>query len=563
LAEPRTVISGRQRALGFSVTVIPLRFTSASSVQRIVADIVPQERVFLADPTRNLLIFAGTGTESADLVELVRLFDVDWMAGMSFALFPVKVAEVTRLVSELEQVFGQGVEGPLQGVVRFVPIERMNAVLAISTHQGYLDRAALWVNRLDRGEETASRGVYVYYVQNSRAADLAEVLNQIFAEPEVFGRADAELAPGLTPVELTTPAALLQGEGGEAGAIAQAGGGAQAASAEAPYGATGRAGAVGRGAGVGVLVGESGAIKVIADERNNALVILATPAEYRMVEATLRRLDVVPLQVMLEATIAEVSLQDDLRYGLQWFFSSGNFAAAFTDLAGGIVGPAPVGFSAVFANSDARVILDALTEVTDVNVISSPQLMVLDNQSATLNVGDQVPIVTQSGSTTTSVDIIQSIEYRDTGVVLQITPRVNAGGLVVLDIIQEVSDAIETVTSGIDSPTIQQRRIESTVAVQSGETVAIGGLIRDTRADTVSGIPLLSEIPLLGNLFKTTFETIRRTELLVLITPRVVGNVEEARAVTQELRNRLSVLAPLERRVFGETSPMSTGAALQ
>ena len=190
----------------------------------------------------------------------------------------------------------------------------------------------------------------------------------------------------------------------------------------------------------------------------------------------------------------------------------------------------------MFANSDAQVVLNALTEVTDVNVISSPQLMVLDNQSATLNVGDQVPIVTQSGSTTTSVDIIQSIEYRDTGVVLQITPRVNAGGLVVLDIIQEVSDAIETETSEIDSPTIQQRRIESTVAVQSGETVAIGGLIRDTRTDTVKGIPLLSEIPLLGNLFKTTVEIIRRTELLVMITPRVVSNVEEARAVTQELR---------------------------
>jgi general secretion pathway protein D len=365
-------------------------------------------------------------------------------------------------------------------------------------------------------------------------------------------------------VELTTPAALVQGEGGEAGAIAQAGGGAQAASGEVPYGTTGRAGAVGRGAGVGVLVEQSGAIKVIADERNNALVILATPAEYRMVEATLRRLDVVPLQVLLEATIAEVGLNDELRYGLQWFFSQGNFSAAFTELGAGDVASIFPGFSAVFANSDAQVVLNALTDVTDVNVISSPQLMVLDNQTATLNVGDQVPIVTQSAVSVTDPDapIVNSVEYRDTGVVLQITPRVNAGGLVVLDIIQEVSDAIETETSEINSPTIQQRRIETTVAVQSGETVAIGGLIRDIRVDTVTGIPLLSEIPVLGNLFKTTSETIRRTELLVLITPRVVSNVEEARAVTQELRNRLSVLAPLERRVFGETNPLSTNPAL-
>ena len=243
LAAPRTVISGRQRALGFTVMVIPLRFASASSVQTVVADMVPQERVFLADPARNLLIFAGTGAEAADLVELVGLFDVDWMAGMSFALLPVEVAEVTNLVSELEQVFGQEGGGPLEGVVRFVPIQRLNAVLAISTQQAYLDRAALWIDRLDRGEGTTSRRIYVYYVQNSRAADLADVLSQIFAPSEVADRAGAELAPGLTPVELTTPAAAVQAEGAEAGVPAQAGGGARAASAEMPYGVTGRAGA--------------------------------------------------------------------------------------------------------------------------------------------------------------------------------------------------------------------------------------------------------------------------------------------------------------------------------
>ena len=209
------------------------------------------------------------------------------------------------------------------------------------------------------------------------------------------------------------------------------------------------------------------------------------------------------------------------------------------------------GFSFVFAGSDARVVLNALTEITDVQVISSPQLMVLDNQSARLQVGDQVPIATQSSVTVNDPDapIVNSIQFRDTGVILEVTPRVNAGGLVVLDVLQEVSDVVETTTSDIDSPTIQQRFIESTVAVQSGDTVALGGLIRDRHEESVSGLPLLSEIPILGNLFKTTEVVERRTELLVLITPRVVRNRREALEVTDELRRRLSTLGPLEKEI--------------
>ncbi len=348
------------------------------------------------------------------------------------------------------------------------------------------------------------------------------------------------MAPGLEPVVLTSPAV----EGAEPGAepaVAQA--------AIQSYG--GPAQTRRPSAAVGTLVSESGDVRIIADERNNALVILATSTEYRMIEATLRRLDIVPLQVLIEATIAEVTLTDELRYGLNWFFQSGNFAATFSNLLSGGVASQFPGFSLLFDSNDARAVLNALTEVTDINVISSPQLMVLDNQTAFLNVGDQVPIAVQSSVSVTDPDapVVSSIEYRDTGVTLEITPRVNASGLVVLDIIQEVSDAVSTDTSNLESPTIQQRRIESTVAVQSGESVALGGLIRDRRIDNVTGIPLLSSIPILGNLFKTTSEDVFRTELLVLITPHVVRNFDEARAVTEELRARMTGLDALELRL--------------
>ena len=270
-----------------------------------------------------------------------------------------------------------------------------------------------------------------------------------------------------------------------------------------------------------------------------------------MIEAALIKLDVVPLQVLIEVTIAEVTLTDDLEYGLQWFFRSGNSqfdlsesltARSFGDFAG---------FSYLFSTSDARVTLNAIASVTDLKIISSPSLMVLDNQTAEIQVGDQVPVSTQSAVSVSDPDapIVNSIEYFDTGVILRVTPRVNAGGLVIMELEQEVSDVVETVTSGIDSPTINQRRIKTTVAVQSGETVALGGLIRDDRARSNSGIPLLRDIPVLGKLFSTTIEGAARTELIVLITPRVVRSQFEARQVTEELRRRIRAVAPLDEKV--------------
>ena len=292
-------------------------------------------------------------------------------------------------------------------------------------------------------------------------------------------------------------------------------------------------------------------IRIIADDSTNALVIRASPRDYRKVRDALAKLDILPLQVLIEATIAEVSLRDQLRYGIEWFFRSGEFQTRFSTATGGGVSPRFPGFSALFQNADAAVVLNALENITDVDVISSPQVVVLDNQTAQLQVGDQVPILTQQAQSVVDVDapVLNSIEQVQTGVILSVTPRVNAGGLVTMEIQQEVSDAVETTTSTINSPTISQRRIASTIAVQSGETVALGGLIRDNRDNRQTGLPFLSKLPVIGSLFGVTDTTSERTELLVLITPTVIGSQEEARAATEELRRRLSSVAPLSRRL--------------
>jgi general secretion pathway protein D len=312
-------------------------------------------------------------------------------------------------------------------------------------------------------------------------------------------------------------------------------------------------------------------VRIVADEKNNALVIFARPRDYKMIEDSIRRLDVVPLQVLIEATIAEVTLNDNLQYGLQWFFSQASsqlelnngtpasiattatgVAAGAINLAGADISPAFPGFNYLAGGGKIKVILNALATLTQVNVVSSPEVLVLDHQTAALQVGDQVPVITQSAQSvlTSGAPIVNSVQYLNTGVVLQVTPRVNSSGLITLDIDQSVSDVAKTTTSTIDSPTITQRRIVTSAIVQDGETIALGGLIIDNQTNGRSGVPLLSSIPLIGPLlFSSTSKSSARTELLVMLTPKILRNAQEARATTEELRNRMRAVKPLEQRI--------------
>jgi general secretion pathway protein D len=291
--------------------------------------------------------------------------------------------------------------------------------------------------------------------------------------------------------------------------------------------------------------GTPGALKVVPNVENNALLIYATPSEFALIEGALKRLDAPPIQVLIEASLAEVSLTDDLRFGLQWAFQGGDGPVVLSEGSNGVVSQRFPGFSYLFTGqADIRAVLNAIETVTDVNVISSPKLLVLNNREAELQVGDQVPITVQS-AVGTSVDtpaIVNSIQLRDTGVILRITPRVNRSGMVLLDVAQEVSDVVPTTSSNIDSPTIQQRRIASTVAVRNGETIALGGLIRDSHSRTRSGVPFMSKVPIVGHLFGSTSKNNRRTELIVLITPRVIRSPQESAELMDELQQQFQGL---------------------
>lgn len=516
---------------GFNVQIVPLQYVPAAEMGKILQPITTKENLLHIDTLRNLLILAGTQNELREMTEMIDIFDVDWMSGMSFALFSLRYANATVVAEELGKIFGQDRQEGLKDLIRLEPIERLNALLMVTQQPIYLTRAQAWIERLDQATDGVERRIFVYFVKNARAESLAAALSEIFSTGGESDTRPVELTPGLQPVQIGSP------EGGIPSQVDRevSDAGPQTAPEVQAAPATPRADA-------GISLTENIQAKIIPYIDRNALMILATPRVYQMIEATLQKLDIVPLQVLIEATIFEVTLNDSLQYGVQWFFkhNKGN-DELISQFVTSAVAPAVPGFSFFFSGSGVDVVLNALSEVTDVKVVASPQLMVLDNQSARIQVGDQVPIATQSAVSITDpgAPIINSIQFRDTGVILNVSPRVNEGGLVTLEIMQEVSRAIPTSTSSLNSPTIQQRSIQSTVAVRSGDTVVLGGLIQDSQTEGVSGVPLLSDIPLLGNLFKTTTKSAFRTELLVLITPTVVRNQFEAAKVTDELRRRM------------------------
>ncbi|HEX4569687.1 MAG TPA: secretin N-terminal domain-containing protein, partial [Dongiaceae bacterium] len=488
------------------------------------------------------------------------------------------------VANELRMILVPAGSGAASNLIQVEPVDRMSAILVITSQPAYLQRAREWISQLDHGDETTQRRLYVRYIQNGRAVDLARVLRQALGIGGGGGAQEASspVAPGMVQSTVSAPAGggFSNGggiTGGGLGGSTPTLGGGQTSGFPSGAGGNSLGGQSGGGSSFGsnTTTGYGGGaggqdqtassdtggdnsggqggdqLRIVSDARNNALIIYATPKEYELIDQAMQRLDIAPLQVLIEATIAEVTLNNQLQYGLQWFFQSGDSSFVFSTLTTGAVSPIFPGFNYVLNATSAHIVLNALTAITQVKVISSPDLLVLDNGTGHLQVGDQVPIATQSAVSVISpgAPVVNSVDYLNTGVILNITPRVSSSGLVMLDIDQEVSQAVQTTSSNIDSPTIQQRRIESSVAVNTGETIALGGLIQDHQSNTVTGIPVLSNIPVLGNLFKTTNNQHDRTELLVLLSPKVIKNSNDARLATNELRQRLKGLQVLEQKM--------------
>ncbi|MCC2613778.1 type II secretion system secretin GspD [Neorhizobium petrolearium] len=517
---------------GIKVQALELKYVAAAEMKSILEPISRKGSILRTDDRRNIIVLAGTSNDLSAMRNAIGIFDVDWMKGMSVALHPLKASQSSAVAKELGAIFSTE-NGPGSNIIRFIPNERLNAVLVITSRPAYLERAAAWISKLDRLAATNEERLFVYNIQNRPAKELAQVLQSVLKGREgqaaAQGSIENPIAPDLQPATISSAYDASQSEvpaNGEAALLSN------------PMGQPGKP-----------------RTSVVADIENNALLISTTAREYERIEPLLRQLDVVPTQVMLEAVIAEVTLNDELRFGLRWFFENGNFRVGFSDLSSGGTGASFPALAWSYATNDIRVTLNALSSITDVNVVSAPTLMALNNQKAILQIGDQVPIVTRQAQSTDNSDapVINSVEMKDTGIILTVTPRINTSGKVMLDIQQEVSDVVKTTSSGIDSPTIQQRKVSTRVVVNDNESLALGGLIQQRNDLVRSQVPILGDIPLLGNAFKHKTDQIRKTELIIFIRPRIVRDVNEARSVTEEFRQQLDFSSDIKKRRGGSS----------
>jgi general secretion pathway protein D len=561
-----------QRTPGLSTEIVPLKYVSASEMERILKSVAPQSVIRHVDTARNLLVISGSRAELQSMADTVSVFDVDWMRGMSFGIFPLETSDAEAIAQELDKIFANDQSGPSKGIVRFIPNARLKSIVVISSRPEYLKKAETWIKRIDMASEATEQRAFVYHVQHRPAQELAELLKKVYSsngggtrlqdglaqdgglvtgatapvealQSPGTGSSAAQIRPGglneprpLGPATVTPGAAKLANTQVAAAVGTEAGGGAGGVTAAG----TGLSGSLARA----VPDDRNSGITVVADEGNNTLVITATPSEARRIRQVLQQVDVLAEQVLLEATIAEVTLNDDLKFGMRWFFEKGASEVRLTDATAALGAFSPVipGFSYFFNTPNVKVVLNALSGITKVNLVSSPSLMTLNNKRATLEIGDEVPILTRSSAGLDNADtrIVNNVSSRSTGVLLSITPRVADDGQVLLEIEQEVSDAIATKTSNIDSPTIQQRRIKTTVSVKNGGSVVLAGLMRDKATRQNDQVPLIGDVPLIGNMFKNKTDTIERTELLIAITPQVIKDNSQLGLIASEFRDRMN-----------------------
>jgi general secretion pathway protein D len=502
-----------------AVRIVPLKFIDAEQARVALQPLAGSVQVSANGDGRYLLL-SGQPGEIDPLVQAIEALDVDSLKGVAFGLYPLKEANAQAVSNELTQMFQSGAKG-----FKALPVQRMNAVLIMSRSSEQLGRAQAWVRRLDQAGRD-DRRVQVYPVQNRRAADIAQVLNGILGAgsggPAPAQTDHGKVAPAFSSVMGSGPPQATQ-TGVQVASLA---GGADAS--PMPTASS--------------YAEPMSNVQVRADPSTNSIVVVGKPEDQRLVESALRRLDIMPSQVLIEATIAEVTLNNALNHGVRWYLQSGNHSSLFTSSEQGSTGSVVPGFNYAFTIPQARVVISALEKVTDVEIISSPALTVLDNQTANLKVGDQVPIAVRSARSVATPDAptVSEIEMKDTGIILSVTPRVNSGGLVTLDVSQEVSDVVPTTTSNLDSPTIRQRKVTSTISAQSGDEIVLGGLISTKREKSKDGIPFLMDIPVLGNAFVSNGKHGKgRTELLIIIRPSVMTSRVDVQAVTAEIKSRM------------------------
>ncbi|HEX3502604.1 MAG TPA: type II secretion system secretin GspD [Xanthobacteraceae bacterium] len=581
---------------GFGVSVVPLRYASATAVAKLAENFLTRPGALRADQNENLVLIQGTTSERQAAVDVIAGLDAEWLRNQSVGLYPLKSTQPETMIQELDRIFGTKDGGAEQGAVQFQPISRLNAVMAVTKSPRLLQRVTQWVERLDRADGNGE-SLRLYRLQNGDSRQVAKIMNDLFVNRSGAGETpSSQLAPGTATAQSRLDSLNSSSSSGLGSSSSSSGsqaggtgtgtggtsGGLQAAASKSPF--EGFAGAnqdndqnsASLSAG-NMPRGLFQNVRITADTANNSILVYSNLEDYRVIEHALQQLDQPKLQVAIEATVAEVTLTDQLQYGVQNYLTSANlgmggdkgsiglFPGATSPLAttstatatttGGAVSSAIAnqllsrvlpGFNLLLGSeAQPSLVLSALSTLTEVKVLSSPSVVALDNQPAMILVGQDVPITTSSATVLTAQNtVVNTIDMRSTGIILKILPHVHANGTVQLEIEQEISNVVNPNSTAAQNltPTISERRIHSTIVMANGQTAMIGGLISDQQDNSKAGLPGLNHIQYLGDILSTLSKDRQRQEIIMFITPKVIGNGVDMQAISNEFRARLHSL---------------------
>jgi len=498
---------------GTSSAVFSPRNITPSDVGALVLAMAPGARQSLVDDRRNILIYSGEASALTAVSNAIVQLDVDWFNAVSTGLFELEHAQPGDVIGELRTLLG-----PRSASVEMLAIERLNTIAVLSVQPELLRRVESWVSHLDRPRSsTTSAGQLVYEVRHSDPADLLNSLYQLLGMGEYRVGGGGFSSGGFAPGQTASPSSFAQpGFGGNS--------------------TSGRSSA-------------QGDVQIGAAPNQNIILVRGEPERVAEIQELLELLDRPRPQVLIEAAIVEVTLTDEMRYGVDWSgIINDHVAVAWSGDASPSADPRFPGLAATYLNTGLEAAISALSSSAELEVISRPSVLALHNEQAELQVGDQVPVVLQSAVSIDNPDapLVNQTAYRNTGVILSVTPQIRAGGVVEVEVSQEVSGVAQTTSSGIDSPTITQRRISSTLLVPSGEAVALGGLISTRQTNGSSGVPVLRDVPVVRRLFSSESVAEDRTELLVLLTPTIISDPAALSGVMNTLPD---ALVRLEERV--------------
>ena len=552
----RFVIREDEEGVKPAIIIYRLRYLDAKQAVNVLRFFLTPGRPMTVDPASNSIIFAEETENARTLVDLLKALDMDLLNEVGMEIVPLQALTPADAVKSIETLMNKldiFKQTAIKSNLAFLPLEQFGGVLILGQDPEVLKTAKEWLVALDVQGQEIGEQVHVYFVQNGLAKDIADILDKVF---DVDRKRDDE-RPQQQIVEATQQPAPQPG---------------QPPQPEPLQTTTTQDGTSTR------LTGE---VAIIADEVNNAIVVKANPFDYEKIRKAIETLDIVPRIVMIEVTLAEVTLGDDLEYGVEWYFKNkgmtlpggerGKYSSAldfgtpfgggsgadreFTlgDSAQGVANAIPGGFSFFWGSlgGDIAAMIRLLSAKTNVKVLSTPTLLATDNKEASITVGGREPV--RTGTTTTSGgNTTDSIQYEDTGIILNVTPHINSGGLVRMEVEQTLRRVADATTEGIQSPRFDERVVKTSMLAQDGQTVIIGGIIQESHDKTKSGIPLLMNVPLLSPLFSTTSDTVTRTELVIAITPHIIrhGKDEATREFLyklNELKGRMSEVPGIQR----------------